>query len=162
MIIEPMKAITVHNPWSWLLAILAKKYETRSWATKYRGPIAIHAGLAYDNCFLNEFAEAAHAALKTLLPGFSCMHELPRGCVIATAELVQCWEVDSINRFGDPFLAASNGKVTSYITITSKTDQLFGDFTPGRFAWEFANMRMLDMPIPAKGKQGLWNWEGVA
>jgi hypothetical protein len=37
---------------------------------------------------------------------------------------------------------------------------LFGDYTPGRFAWEFANMRMLPEPIPAKGAQGLWNWNG--
>ncbi len=35
---------------------------------------------------------------------------------------------------------------------------LFGDWTPGRYAWEFANMTMLPEPIPAKGGQRLWNW----
>lgn len=40
------------------------------------------------------------------------------------------------------------------------TDQLpFGDFAPGRFAWLLGDVRPLDPPIPAKGKQGLWTWE---
>ncbi len=38
-----MKAITIWQPWASLLACGAKQYETRSWATSYRGPIAIHA-----------------------------------------------------------------------------------------------------------------------
>ena len=39
-----MKAITVHQPWASLLTLGYKGYETRSWATSYRGPILIHAG----------------------------------------------------------------------------------------------------------------------
>lgn len=38
-----MKAITLWQPWASLLACGAKGYETRSWATSYRGQIAIHA-----------------------------------------------------------------------------------------------------------------------
>ena len=38
-----MKAITIWQPWAFLLAMGAKQYETRSWETAYRGPIAIHA-----------------------------------------------------------------------------------------------------------------------
>ena len=38
-----MKAITIWQPWASLLASGRKRYETRSWATTYRGPIAIHA-----------------------------------------------------------------------------------------------------------------------
>lgn len=39
------------------------------------------------------------------------------------------------------------------------TDQLpFGDFTPGRFAWLLDNVRPIDPPIPAKGRQGLWRY----
>ena len=42
-----MKAITLWQPWASLIACGAKKYETRSWATRYRGPIAIHAAKKY-------------------------------------------------------------------------------------------------------------------
>lgn len=41
-----MKALTIWQPWASLLVSGQKKYETRSWATAYRGPIAIHAAMA--------------------------------------------------------------------------------------------------------------------
>lgn len=34
----------------------------------------------------------------------------------------------------------------------------YGDYSPGRFAWLLADIKPLPEPIPAKGKQGLWNW----
>jgi hypothetical protein len=51
-------------------------------------------------------------------------------------------------------------KIDDEHTIFEKVteeEKIFGDWRHGRYAWEFANMRMLDEPIPAKGKQGLWN-----
>ncbi len=38
-----MKALTLHQPWASLIAEGVKTIETRSWSTKYRGPMAIHA-----------------------------------------------------------------------------------------------------------------------
>ena len=41
-----------------------------------------------------------------------------------------------------------------------RSDELaLGDYTPGRYAWKLANVKKLPEPIPAKGRQGLWNWE---
>lgn len=37
-----MRAITLMQPWASLIALGAKRYETRSWKTHYRGPLAIH------------------------------------------------------------------------------------------------------------------------
>lgn len=42
----PLKMLTLHQPWASLIAVGAKSIETRSWSTRYRGPIAIHAGLS--------------------------------------------------------------------------------------------------------------------
>ena len=39
----PMKAITLRQPWASLVALGVKAIETRSWSTRYRGPLAIHA-----------------------------------------------------------------------------------------------------------------------
>lgn len=36
-----MKAITIWQPWASLLAYGGKQFETRSWATSYRGPMDI-------------------------------------------------------------------------------------------------------------------------
>src|SRR5580765_8422282 len=45
---ESMKILSLHQPWASLVAIGAKRYETRSWKTDYRGPIAIHAAKKWD------------------------------------------------------------------------------------------------------------------
>lgn len=51
-----MKALTIWQPWASLLACGGKRFETRSWATSYRGPIAIHAATikipqVFKKCF---------------------------------------------------------------------------------------------------------------
>lgn len=38
-----MKAISLWQPWATLISTGDKTWETRSWATTYRGPLAIHA-----------------------------------------------------------------------------------------------------------------------
>lgn len=42
-------------------------------------------------------------------------------------------------------------------TSTDISDQMpFGDWQPGRWAWELTDVDVLREPIPAKGKQGVW------
>lgn len=38
-----MKAISIRQPWAWLIVNGYKDIENRSWNTKYRGPVLIHA-----------------------------------------------------------------------------------------------------------------------
>lgn len=40
---EPIKTLSLWQPWASLVAVGEKRIETRSWATKHRGTIAIHA-----------------------------------------------------------------------------------------------------------------------
>jgi hypothetical protein len=40
---KAMRAISLWQPWASLIPLGAKKIETRSWSTKYRGPLLIHA-----------------------------------------------------------------------------------------------------------------------
>jgi len=39
-----MKAITVCQPWAWAIVSGPKRVENRSWFSRYRGPLLIHAG----------------------------------------------------------------------------------------------------------------------
>ena len=41
---EYMKVITIKQPWATLIAEGYKEYEFRTWNTKYRGELLIHAG----------------------------------------------------------------------------------------------------------------------
>jgi activating signal cointegrator 1 len=34
----------------------------------------------------------------------------------------------------------------------------YGDFTPGRYGYPLTNLIKFAEPIPAKGKQGFWDW----
>ncbi|EOG5366173.1 ASCH domain-containing protein [Cronobacter sakazakii] len=38
-----MKALSIRQPWAWLIVNGFKDIENRSWNTKYRGPLLIHA-----------------------------------------------------------------------------------------------------------------------
>lgn len=41
---DDLRCITLHQPYASLVARRLKRFETRSWKTSYRGPLAIHAG----------------------------------------------------------------------------------------------------------------------
>lgn len=140
-----MKAITIHQPWASLIAYGFKRYETRSWKTNYRGLIAIHAGQKIDSEAVRMLATEYTRIWRDISP-------LPKGCIIAVAELVECRKVVSSGRergLGVAWLE------DGYMILGKEVD--FGDFTPGRYAWELSNVRLIE-PIPAKGRQGLWNW----
>lgn len=153
-----MKAITLWQPWASLLACGAKEFETRSWATSYRGPIAIHAAAKKPSGIWGAI-EPIIDRVRELLH-ITDPDELPRGAVIATAELVGCYK---IVRYGGRGLSGNDpGWIDDDekgIYFPSEQELMFGDWTPGRYAWELADVKILPEPIPVKGMQGLWNWE---
>jgi activating signal cointegrator 1 len=136
-----MRAITVQQPWATLIAIGAKRIETRSWATAYRGPLAIHAGLNTEN--IEYFFEAPFRALLEAA-GIRGVSDLPLGVVVATARLVDCIETSLIERYVRPF---------------SAQERAFGNYEPQRFGWLLEGVQRVDPPIKARGKQGLWEWK---
>lgn len=75
-----MKVITIKQPWATLIAEGIKEYEFRTWNTKYRGDILIHAGKSIDKKALERFKEY-HL-------------EYPTGCIIAKAKLTDSIYVD--------------------------------------------------------------------
>lgn len=165
-----MKALTIWQPWASLIACGAKIYETRSWKTSYRGRIAIHAAKK-DPCKLSLIGlEDFEKATKEVFDKEDlswCF--LPRGEIIATAELVNCWHI--VHHPGADVDVAKHIEIGAELDVPrkhpdfgryivpSKTERLFGDWTPGRYAWELTNIKILDKPILAKGQQRLWNWE---
>ena len=151
-----MKALTLTQPWATLVAIGAKKIETRSWPTHYRGPLAVHAAKGFpkwasdlvrnDWTFFGALEPhlAAHykAAGLRLVPceiGRRTAGSLPLGAVLATCTLVDCEPIRGV----EP---------------VSESERAFGDYSEGRYAWMLVNVVQLQ-PIPAKGALGFWEWE---
>src|SRR4051794_27044458 len=92
-----MKALTLTQPWASLVAIGAKKIETRSWPTRYRGLLAIHAAArgmraarqtATAPPFSNALLKAAYNPWPH--PYGADLVELPLGAVVAIVRLVHC------------------------------------------------------------------------
>ena len=42
--VKKVKVISIRQPWAWLVASGLKDIENRDWPTRFRGPVAIHAG----------------------------------------------------------------------------------------------------------------------
>lgn len=148
-----MKAITILQPWASLIACGAKRIETRSWPTKYRGPIAIHAGKRKPSIY--DFKDKrVQVALN--MSDIVMMQNLVLGAVIAIAELVDCLQVVKGTYYTPTGAYEGILKDGQHI---GGNEIYFGDLSPGRYVWLLDNVRQIK-PVPAKGMQRLWNWEG--
>jgi hypothetical protein len=81
-----MMALTVRQPWAWAIVHADKTVENRSWATTYRGPLAIHAGANRSRIF-REQASYWMDKIGVMVPA---RDDLLYGCVIGTVDLVDC------------------------------------------------------------------------
>lgn len=48
-----MKALSVRQPWAYLIVQGIKDIENRPWTTSYRGPLLIHASRQFDGSYSN-------------------------------------------------------------------------------------------------------------
>lgn len=136
-----MKAISLWQPWATLIAIGAKQFETRSWATSYRGPLAIHASKRKV-----DVSELNPTIVKTLLDaGFTGTGQLPLGCIVCIVDLTAV-------------ISAYDAVLLPRFKHGSSAEVAFGNYTPGRWVWKLENVQPVDN-IPARGSQGFWEWD---
>lgn len=142
---ERMKVISLIQPWATLIALGEKTIETRSWKTSFRGVLGIHASKTIDKkaCEIEP--------VKSILAkhGYTATN-LPTGAILATTKLVGCYRM--IDDSGQ------EAKLANDQIVTGK-EYLFGDYTPGRWAWDLRNVERFPNPIPAKGKLRIWEYE---
>jgi hypothetical protein len=81
-----MKALSIRQPWAWLIVNGHKDIENRSWATKFRGPVLIHAAKGMTGA---EYNDAYHFALEVgiNIPPFN---DLERGGIVGMATVTGC------------------------------------------------------------------------
>lgn len=139
-----MKALTLTQPWASLVAAGAKRIETRSWNTPYRGDLIIHSAKSFPK-WAREFSVEPEV-VAIFGPGFH--FPLQRGlCVVC---LVGCFPttVQGLRQ-----LAFAMGSKPSPRELS------FGDFSEGRYAWLLDSLRPLPgQQEPVAGSLGLWDW----
>ncbi|WDG52442.1 ASCH domain-containing protein [Pseudomonas chlororaphis] len=100
-----MKALSIRQPWAWLIVHGGKDIENRSWHTKFRGRFMVHAAkgmtvrqwvAAIDFCI----AQGIHDTPFDM-PAFE---DLQRGGIIGSVELV-----DSLDTSESPWYMGQKG-----------------------------------------------------
>ena len=128
-----MKVLSIKQPYASLIAYGIKKYEFRTWNTKYRGEILIHASKSVD---------------KKAMEEFKCYNlDYPLGCIIAKVNIIDSVKVDDDFR---GVLKSENSLVYNHV-INDKMWQGYG--------FKIDNARLVK-PIYINGKLGLWNYDG--
>ena len=127
-----MKVITIKQPFATLIAEGLKEYEFRTWKTKYRGEILIHAGKGIDKKAMKRYE---HLNL-----------EYPSGCIIAKVNLTDCIEINDENR---KMLENKNPLVYSNV-IKNKEWKGYG--------FKLENIEKIK-PVKINGKLSLWDYE---
>lgn len=159
-----MRALTLWQPWASLVACGAKKIETRSWGTPYRGPVLIHAALqkpptTYNReRFVNgvrvtEPPEIDPRTVEEMIAGLGVadFDSLPRGAVVAVAEITQCEPA-----LDDAAVQHALWRAIGPSREKVRREYVCGNFAPGRWMWLLWDVTPLPTPIEWPGQRRLW------
>ena len=127
-----MKVITIKQPFASLIAEGIKEYEFRTWKTKYRGEILIHAGKSINKEAMKKFE-------KYNL-------DYPTGCIIAKANLTDCIKIDKESR---EMLKEKSPLVYSRVIKDIEWDG---------YGFKIENVEKIE-PISLNGKLSLWDYD---
>lgn len=128
-----MKCLTIRQPYAELIASGIKKVEIRSWKTKYRGEIFIHAGVGMDKQYLSKYKDIID------------IDNLDSSAIVAKCNIVDCIKIDE-----------------EYMTKYNEENKGKGYYISsgciGKYAFVLENVQRIDK-IPAKGKLSFWEYK---
>lgn len=84
-----MRALSIRQPWAWLIVHGHKLVENRDWSTPWRGEFLIHAGASLVQREYREIQRQALGDLDIAIPDFTDLQQVPRGGIVGMAELVR-------------------------------------------------------------------------
>lgn len=133
----PRLALSVRQPWTWAIMHGGKDIENRAWrkpnpALAFRGPVAIHAA---SDMTQDEYYGAADM-IRRITGECPAPHELIRGCIIGTADVVDVIRYTDRGTFESPWFV-------------------------GPIGLRLANARPC-APIPVSGQLGFFPWQPIA
>lgn len=125
-----MKALTICQPYAHLIVRGDKRVENRTWPTRYRGDLVIHAGKSTDWLSPDDINDWRAAGDPMVF-----------GAIVGWAKLVACL----------PLHEVANGEHAAKYPWLSTHEH-----TEGPWCWVLDEVNRFDHPFPWKGAQGLW------
>ena len=154
-----MKAISVRQPWAYLILQRGKNVENRTWSTDYRGPLLIHAGRQWashvpGSSRQRDVVSAVRVGGKliewpdNLARGGGKLIEWPdnlaRGAIVGMVELLGCVPAN-LGMAGDRQLQ----KLVDQVKRSAWAEA-------GMVHWLLSAPRAFAEPILYRGKQGIF------
>jgi activating signal cointegrator 1 len=139
-----MKAISLLEPWASLVAVEAKKNETRSWSPNHRGLIAIHASMSFPKA-AKELCQRPPFSKYVTTTGTREHRGYPYtpfafGHIIAVCRIID--------------VAPTLAEYPAAFALSEEYE--FGNYHLGRYIWRVKDVRRLENPVRCKGALSLW------
>ena len=128
-----MKALSIQQPWAWLIAHGPKDVENRNWMTGYRGIVLIHAGKQVDGSFF------ANDGKTVFLP---------------YAEQVLGWDVGAV--IPQSFEEYERGGIIGYAMLKDVVTKSESRWFRGKYGFVLTQRHPVDF-IPLRGQLGLFD-----
>ena len=126
-----MKVLTIKQPWATLIMQGNKRFKFRSWQTKYRGELLIHAGKGIDKETMKRLAK--------YIP-----KDMPTGKILGKVTVVDCVKMSP--------------KFKKMLLEENKDIYADSSFKEN-YCWQLENVEVFREPIETKGKLSLWEYE---
>lgn len=83
---EKPKALSIKQPWAWLIVNGHKDIENRSWNTKYRGTFLVHASQGFDSKGYDDIKNGLYGNI----PNLPDKDDFQYGGIVGQADIVDC------------------------------------------------------------------------
>ena len=150
-----MKAITVKQPWAFLICAGVKDVENRTWNTKFRGRVLIHVS-AKPEKRLSVLSKAQYETAckelqsKNLIPTMA-LEDWDKSAIIGSVEIVDCVQ-------NHPSIWAEK---TREVRTWANGTEMFIPINPV-YNWVLANPVLFEKPIEnVKGKLSFWEYKMI-
>src|SRR5579875_1139448 len=145
-----LKALSLTQPWASLVWCSAKRIETRSWHTLWRGELAIHAAKVFPAdcqqiCSVEPFARVLRRFglvydVETR-QGKATRLGLPTGAIVAVCKLSGCVATEELLELG----------------VVPDLERALGDFSPRRYGFLLEEIQPLYEPVVCRGSLQIWD-----
>lgn len=145
-----MKALSIKQPWAWLICKGYKDVENRNWGTSYTGRIYIHASKNFDNSAFNFIRDKVDDCVwQSIYYG-----KLSLGAIIGEATLTNVIRKIHLTESDHVDIGSQQAEL-EYLKRTCPS--YFSPWFTGKYGFVLVNPVLYEKPVPYRGKLGLFD-----